>query len=75
MTRKHCPTCGGRGTVDKVYGPNMVMGYCDREGNSWPQEQCQNCCGQGWVGPPISGLVRLRARYGRSINVQRVPSL
>ncbi len=44
-----CPTCKGRGKVNKAYPPGTVMGYCDREGNRWPQEQCQSCAGVGWV--------------------------
>ena len=39
---KRCPTCGGAGTVDKVFPPG-VYGF-----GQWPRETCMTCCGSGW---------------------------
>jgi len=47
MSRKRCPTCKGRGTVDWIPPHGGVWGI-----SPWPQEACQNCNGSGWAGTP-----------------------
>lgn len=48
--RVPCPTCDRKGTVNVRHdGP---MCYVGPNGESWPQEMCQSCCGSGWVDQP-----------------------
>ena len=42
--RTKCPVCCGLGTVNKTL-PGGTYGF-----SRWPQEACQNCKGEGWVG-------------------------
>lgn len=52
MSARRCPTCAGKGTVDRVKGMPRVLSYCGPNGERCPQETCPNCYGSGWVGTP-----------------------
>lgn len=53
--RTQCPVCNNHKTVMKPIRGEMVIGYCGPNGERLPPsfyEECQNCCGTGWVGQP-----------------------
>ena len=47
--RKLCLVCKGKGTINNPV-PSGPMGYCEPNGESWPQVVCPNCGGSGLVG-------------------------
>lgn len=44
-----CPKCRGKKTMNDPKYIGMMLGYCDRDGNSCPQVTCITCGGAGHV--------------------------
>ena len=52
MTRRHCPTCGGKGWIPNPKVGGVQAYYNPHTGSSWPEMTCPNCGGSGFVGTP-----------------------
>jgi len=50
MTRRICPVCHGKGTIDNPKEKSETMMYCGPNGEYYPQRTCPNCNGEGFIG-------------------------
>jgi hypothetical protein len=53
--RTRCPVCNGHKRMFKPEMYGKPFAYCGANGERFPPscyEECQNCCGTGWVGKP-----------------------